>query len=186
MVDEFSSFARMPSAVLETQDLGSVVKEATVLQRVSSSDVDIDVETGDDSIDVPVRPPPGHPGRHQSGQECPRGDRGAPEHEEPNRKGACSSRPASTSDTPFIRVTDNGIGLPKENRNRLTEPYMTTREKGTGLGLAIVKRIMEEHRGRLVLEDCAADFAAGSVRAITLYFEPIPANATRCNRLRSE
>jgi two-component system nitrogen regulation sensor histidine kinase NtrY len=40
---------------------------------------------------------------------------------------------------------DNGIGLPQENRSRLTEPYMTTREKGTGLGLAIVTRIMEEH-----------------------------------------
>ena len=63
---------------------------------------------------------------------------------------------------PFIRVTDNGIGLPKENRHRLAEPYMTTREKGTGLGLAIVKRIMEEHGGRLVFED--AHDETGAVR----------------------
>jgi two-component system nitrogen regulation sensor histidine kinase NtrY len=48
---------------------------------------------------------------------------------------------------PYLAVTDNGIGLPQENRHRLAEPYMTTREKGTGLGLAIVKRIMEEHGG---------------------------------------
>ena len=46
-------------------------------------------------------------------------------------------------DVPFIRVTDNGVGLPKENRNRLAETYMTIREIGTVLGLAIFKRIIE-------------------------------------------
>src|SRR6202030_3335118 len=50
-----------------------------------------------------------------------------------------------------IDVVDNGTGLPKENRNRLLEPYVTTREKGTGLGLAIVGRILEEHGGRMEL-----------------------------------
>lgn len=50
---------------------------------------------------------------------------------------------------------DNGCGLPKEHRHRLTEPYMTTRDKGTGLGLAIVKKIMEEHKGELSIEDAA-------------------------------
>jgi two-component system, NtrC family, nitrogen regulation sensor histidine kinase NtrY len=52
-----------------------------------------------------------------------------------------------------IVVEDNGRGLPKEGRERLTEPYMTTRSKGTGLGLAIVKKIMEDHGGFLKLED---------------------------------
>ena len=52
-----------------------------------------------------------------------------------------------------IVVEDNGRGLPKEGRERLTEPYMTTRSKGTGLGLAIVKKIMEDHGGFLSLED---------------------------------
>jgi two-component system nitrogen regulation sensor histidine kinase NtrY len=50
-------------------------------------------------------------------------------------------------------VEDNGVGLPARDRDRLTEPYVTTREKGTGLGLAIVKRIMEDHEGELVLTD---------------------------------
>src|SRR5205807_818792 len=54
-----------------------------------------------------------------------------------------------------IDVIDNGIGLPKETRSRLLEPYVTTREKGTGLGLAIVGRILEEHGGRLELRDAA-------------------------------
>ncbi len=52
-------------------------------------------------------------------------------------------------------MIDNGIGLPKENRSRLLEPYVTTREKGTGLGLAIVGRILEDHGGRIELGDAA-------------------------------
>ena len=57
-------------------------------------------------------------------------------------------------------MIDNGTGLPKENRNRLLEPYVTTREKGTGLGLAIVGRILEEHSGQMELSD-APDVASG-------------------------
>jgi two-component system, NtrC family, nitrogen regulation sensor histidine kinase NtrY len=71
-------------------------------------------------------------------------------------------------DAPFIRVSDNGIGLPQENRHRLAEPYMTTREKGTGLGLAIVKRIMEEHGGSLSLTDAPG----GQGAVVTLNFAP--------------
>jgi two-component system nitrogen regulation sensor histidine kinase NtrY len=52
-----------------------------------------------------------------------------------------------------VTVEDNGKGLPQQGRERLTEPYVTTRDKGTGLGLAIVKKIMEDHRGELMLED---------------------------------
>jgi two-component system nitrogen regulation sensor histidine kinase NtrY len=52
-----------------------------------------------------------------------------------------------------IIIADNGKGLPQEERDRLTEPYVTTRTKGTGLGLAIVKKVMEDHGGELVLED---------------------------------
>jgi two-component system nitrogen regulation sensor histidine kinase NtrY len=60
-----------------------------------------------------------------------------------------------------VSVTDNGKGLPRENRQRLLEPYMTTREKGTGLGLAIVKKIVEDHGGRLELHDAPAEFHGG-------------------------
>ena len=61
-----------------------------------------------------------------------------------------------------IDVIDNGTGLPKENRNRLLEPYFTTREKGTGLGLAIVGRILEEHGGRIEFNDAPADWGRGA------------------------
>jgi two-component system nitrogen regulation sensor histidine kinase NtrY len=50
-------------------------------------------------------------------------------------------------------IEDDGIGLPVKDRDRLAEPYVTTREKGTGLGLAIVKRICEDHGGELKLGD---------------------------------
>ncbi|MEJ0042373.1 MAG: ATP-binding protein [Rhizomicrobium sp.] len=58
-----------------------------------------------------------------------------------------------TDDRVAFRITDNGIGLPHEHRDRLTEPYVTTRAKGTGLGLAIVRKILEDHGGELILQD---------------------------------
>jgi two-component system nitrogen regulation sensor histidine kinase NtrY len=75
-------------------------------------------------------------------------------------KGIIRVYTAREGDDVVIDVVDNGIGLPKTNRNRLLEPYVTTREKGTGLGLAIVGRIVEEHGGAIELRD-AADKIAG-------------------------
>jgi two-component system nitrogen regulation sensor histidine kinase NtrY len=62
-------------------------------------------------------------------------------------------RGAREGDTALIDIIDNGSGLPSENRERLLEPYVTTREKGTGLGLAIVGKILEDHGGRIELRD---------------------------------
>ena len=67
--------------------------------------------------------------------------------------GASPEGQPSASSSIQIKITDNGKGLPLENRDRLTEPYMTTRTKGTGLGLAIVKKIVEDHGGTLTLSD---------------------------------
>lgn len=64
-----------------------------------------------------------------------------------------------------VSIEDNGRGLPADDRDRLTEPYMTTRAKGTGLGLAIVKKIMEDHNGEVVLED-----RDGGGARVTLHF----------------
>jgi two-component system nitrogen regulation sensor histidine kinase NtrY len=65
-----------------------------------------------------------------------------------------------------IRVTDDGVGLPQQDRGRLTEPYVTHKPKGTGLGLAIVKKIMEDHGGRVTLED--RPDGHGAVATLTL------------------
>ena len=76
-------------------------------------------------------------------------------------------------------MIDNGIGLPKENRARLLEPYVTTREKGTGLGLAIVGRILEEHGGRIELRDAADKIpgARGAWMQLRFIAEPLTAPA---------
>ena len=156
MVDEFSSFARMPSAVLEKQDLAQVVKEATILQRVSAGDIQIDV-------DIPDRPVMLSIDRRLVTQAVTNLVKNAREaievrhKDDPDSKGVIKVEIDETASQVCINVTDNGVGLPVENRHRLTEPYMTTREKGTGLGLAIVKRIMEEHGGRLVLQDAPSN-----------------------------
>jgi two-component system nitrogen regulation sensor histidine kinase NtrY len=71
-------------------------------------------------------------------------------------KGRIDVRASRDGDDIVIDVIDNGVGLPKESRSRLLEPYVTTREKGTGLGLAIVGRILEDHGGRIELNDAEA------------------------------
>jgi two-component system nitrogen regulation sensor histidine kinase NtrY len=74
----------------------------------------------------------------------------------PDHKGQIHVRVAREEHDVVIDVIDNGIGLPKESRSRLLEPYVTTREKGTGLGLAIVGRVLEDHGGRIELNDASA------------------------------
>ena len=69
-----------------------------------------------------------------------------------------------------VDVIDNGKGLPRQNRAKLLEPYMTTREKGTGLGLAIVKKIMEDHDGQLQLHDAPKGFHGGRGAMVRLVF----------------
>jgi two-component system nitrogen regulation sensor histidine kinase NtrY len=149
-----------------------------VLQRVSSSDIDIELDVRDGEFQFPFD-------RRLITQAITNLVKNARESVEarlqelPEPRGRILVEAGMAHDQPYIRVTDNGIGLPKENRHRLTEPYMTTREKGTGLGLAIVKRIMEEHDGRLVLEDAPPD-ADSTVQGarVTLLFHKIAATST--------
>ena len=155
MVDEFSSFARMPAAHPEPQDLVQTIKEALLLQRVSSEDVRIDLQLPEGPLVLSFD-------RRLITQALTNLVKNAREsiearqEKEPEPPGHIVVRLEEQDDWVAIRVIDNGRGLPRENRHRLTEPYMTTREKGTGLGLAIVQRIMEEHGGRLELADAPA------------------------------
>jgi two-component system nitrogen regulation sensor histidine kinase NtrY len=151
MVDEFSHFARMPKPVMSTEDVADAVRQTVFLMRVGNSEIDIDTNIGED-------PMPARFDRRLISQALtniiknaaeaiaavPPGELG---------KGAIRVFAARDGDDVVIDVVDNGIGLPKSNRSRLLEPYVTTREKGTGLGLAIVGRIVEDHGGSIELRD---------------------------------
>jgi two-component system, NtrC family, nitrogen regulation sensor histidine kinase NtrY len=175
MVDEFSSFARMPKAQPELMNLAEIVRDATVLQRVAAQEVTIDVDVSAANFQFMFD-------RRLVTQAVTNLVKNAGEaidgraQEEAVEPGRIMVEAGVSGQTPFIRVTDNGVGLPKENRHRLAEPYMTTRTKGTGLGLAIVKRIIEEHGGRLKLDDApdgpgaqvTLEFAAVSEPALAM------------------
>src|SRR5690606_8018270 len=92
------------------------------------------------------------------------------------REGASIAVSARVEDDDIVvDVIDTGIRLPSENRHRLLEPYMTTREKGTGLGLAIVTKISEEHGGRIELLDSPEMQRGGHGALIRITLPGIPA-----------
>lgn len=158
MVDEFSRFARMPKPVIAADDVADTVRQSVFLLRVSHSEIDIDVEIAED-------PMPARFDRRLISQALTNIIKNAAEAisavpADELGKGSIRVIAVRDGDNIVIDVIDNGIGLPKENRNRLLEPYVTTREKGTGLGLAIVGRIVEDHGGSIELRD-AADKISG-------------------------
>ncbi len=153
MVDEFSRFARMPKPVIAEEDVADTVRQAVFLMRVGNAEIDIDAELAED-------PMPARFDRRLISQALTNVIKNATEAiaavpPEELGKGTIHLFAARAGDDVVIDVVDNGIGLPKEMRSRLLEPYVTTREKGTGLGLAIVGRIIEEHGGRIELRDAA-------------------------------
>ena len=165
MVDEFSAFARMPRPEMERENIGKICREALVLPRSAHPEIEFvsDIPgdpvmiTGDsrqlsqvltnliqnaiDAID----------GRVADGQA-------------ELAAGEIQLSLSLTEEDAEIVITDNGKGLPVEKRDRLTEPYMTTRTKGTGLGLAIVKTILEDHGAVLELKDRPDGKSGASIR----------------------
>jgi two-component system, NtrC family, nitrogen regulation sensor histidine kinase NtrY len=159
MVDEFSRFARMPKPVIEGEDVADTVRQAVFLMRVGHPDVDIVAEIKDEPLRAQFD-------RRLISQALTNIIKNATEAIEavpPAElgKGRIDVIAARENDDIVIDVIDNGIGLPKVSRARLLEPYVTTREKGTGLGLAIVGRVLEDHGGRIELND-AADIRPGA------------------------
>jgi two-component system nitrogen regulation sensor histidine kinase NtrY len=152
MVDEFSSFARMPTPVMKRENAAELLQQAVFLQRVAHPEITFAVEAPKEPIyfegdgrlisqaltNVLKNAGEGIAARHAKGDEAP---------------GRIAVTLARGGATFAFKVSDNGIGLPAEHRHRLTEPYVTTRAKGTGLGLAIVRKIMEDHGGEIALGD---------------------------------
>ena len=154
MVDEFSAFARMPKPVMEMHDVREIVREAVFLFQVSRPDIDFTLELPDKPITTMSDQRLLTQAVTNLVKNASEGiDTGIENDPERAGTGAITAKVEEKGDRVLITVVDNGCGLPKEDRDRLVEPYMTTRVKGTGLGLAIVQRITEQHGGRLQLSD---------------------------------
>ena len=158
MVDEFSRFARMPKPVIEGEDVADTVRQAVFLMKVAHPELDIEADIKQDPLHAQFD-------RRLISQALTNIIKNATEAIEqvpPEElgKGRIDVVAARDNDDILIDVIDNGIGLPKVARQRLLEPYVTTREKGTGLGLAIVGRVLEDHGGKIELKD-ASDFRPG-------------------------
>jgi two-component system, NtrC family, nitrogen regulation sensor histidine kinase NtrY len=182
MVDEFSRFARMPKPVMEPDNVADTVRQVVFLQRVGNADIDIDVEIAED-------PMPARFDRRLISQGLTNIIKNATEAiaavpaAELGRGKIHVSAERDGSDI-VIDIVDNGIGLPKENRSRLLEPYVTTREKGTGLGLAIVGRILEDHGGRIELGDASEKIPGQRGAWMRLRFSAAPAGSAEAEPAR--
>ncbi len=151
MVDEFSSFARMPQPVMKPEDVGRVVREGLILPKNAHHEIAW-------RTDIPERGPIARCDRRQIGQALTNLLQNAADAiAMRDGAGRIEVTVRDDGDEVMIRVADDGVGLPDSDRVRLTEPYITHKAKGTGLGLAIVKKIMEDHGGRIVLEDRTPD-----------------------------
>jgi len=159
MVDEFSAFARMPKPTMERLDLRDVLREASFLVEVSRSEIAFERNYGDTALvglfDSRLM--------NQAFGNIIKNAAEATELAAHERDGGGVIRVEArrSGETITVSIMDNGRGLPTENRQRLLEPYMTTREKGTGLGLAIVRKIIEDHGGTLELHDAPRSFHNG-------------------------
>jgi two-component system nitrogen regulation sensor histidine kinase NtrY len=160
MVDEFSTFARMPAPIMRPESLERIAREAMVLQRVAAQKIDWQIEIDDPTLKAVCD-------RRLIGQ--------ALTNLLQNAADAVAMRPGARNvklrifarnNEAVFSVIDDGIGLPEQDRTRLTEPYVTHKPKGTGLGLAIVRKIMEDHGGRLELEQ--APSGPGAVVSLIL------------------
>jgi len=175
MVDEFSSFARMPEPSLNDHDLGEIIRQTVFLQKNATPNIRFVCDL-----------PEGAVVQACDSRQVARAILNLLQ----NAADAIDGRTAAAggdladgeiritlTDAPggaCIAVQDNGCGLPRAERGRLTEPYVTTRTGGTGLGLAIVRKIMEDHDGKITLEDVPS----GGAR-VTLHFPPGEETAPR-------
>ena len=157
MVDEFSSFARMPAPVMKPENLAEICEHSLALQRNARPKIEFRTDFPSDPVDIVCD-------LRQIGQALTNLLQNAADSIDGRPPPPVGSLPSGIIEVRIVAgerqvqviVIDNGKGLPEDERDRLAEPYVTTRDKGTGLGLAIVKKIMEDHDGDLTLEDSGA------------------------------
>ncbi|MEK7821276.1 MAG: ATP-binding protein, partial [Pseudomonadota bacterium] len=163
MVDEFSSFARMPQPSLKPENLSEICRQAVFLERARHPEIEfvLDLPPGDVTLSCDNRQVSRaivNVLKNAAEAVDAVADENADAGGAPARRAGWVRLKLAPGDegrglATVVAIEDNGRGLPAEHRDRLTEPYVTTRTKGTGLGLAIVKKIMEDHNGELLLDD---------------------------------
>ena len=176
MVDEFSAFARMPKPLMEVTDLREALREATFLVEVGHSEINFEHDFGKQALT----------GRFDTrlmsqafGNIVKNAAEAIESDTDAGGSGEIRVTASKTEEWITVDVVDNGKGLPRENRQRLLEPYMTTRAKGTGLGLAIVRKIVEDHGGRLELHDAPKDFHEGKGALVRIVLPALGEGAAR-------
>ena len=182
MVDEFSAFARSPKPQMEDYDIRDIVKAAVIDRQMASQDIAFDTRVGREPIIVTCD-------RRLISQAVINLVKNAQEaiqqyaekkDKEPGWSGRIETNLRRNGNRVEIEVIDNGPGLPKQNRIRLTEPYVTTKgAKGTGLGLAIVQKSVEQHAGVLSLEDAPPAPGRTHGALIRISLPAHPADAAR-------
>jgi len=152
MVDEFSSFARMPQPEMKSVNLVELCHQAIFLEGNRYPEIEYDAGLPEEPVTLQCD-------RQQISQVVTNLLKNAAEsvsslvaeNSAPNGGGRIALELDMNETNVTVSITDNGKGFPPDLLDRITEPYVTTREKGTGLGLAIAKKIMEDHAGELVL-----------------------------------
>ena len=157
MVEEFSNFARMPEPDFANENISSLVKESAMLQMASAPHVKFDLSALDQNLIVKcdrglISQALTNVMKNAVEAVAARVEKQSEEGEKPVQ-GRVTATVFQRGSMVHIRITDNGVGLPKKERKTVVEPYVTTKARGTGLGLAIVKRMVEEHGGTLTLTD---------------------------------
>jgi two-component system nitrogen regulation sensor histidine kinase NtrY len=166
IVDEFSKFARMPELRRKNEDLNALVSSTVSFQQAGQPNVLINLYQPNFPLIVSIDPTLINQALtnilKNAGEAIETRMQSAPTSD---HDGFIDVLVEDGSESVVIKISDNGVGLP-EDRSRLFEPYVTTRDKGTGLGLAIVKKIIEEHGGILKLEDSAPFENTGIIGAL--------------------
>ena len=179
MVDEFSAFARMPAPSINDENLVQLMEEAIFLQTNAHPEISFEYALSQHEVIVPCD-------RQQISRALTNLLQNAIDAIEGREAEAGAVLPRGRIEVRLIydekgraiQVDDNGRGLPTTERHRLTEPYVTTRQRGTGLGLAIVKKIMEDHGGNLLLDNREE----GGARVTLLFPPPEELAARRSNQ----
>jgi len=170
MVDEFSSFARMPKPVFKEENLTNIISQAVFLQEVSAPNIEFKFKAPSKAVALCCD------GRQiaqamtnllKNAVESIQDAAGKAGKANGKKIGRIGIEMKSSPGRLEIKVEDSGPGLPEDLMERLLEPYVTTRSKGTGLGLAIVRKIMEDHYGSISLENRKS----GKGAVITLNFD---------------